>query len=512
LIASANMKKYLFLIAIAFLIMDAGYAQPEPVGVFDHHQDVGNPKLKGNVVYNEKDQTYTVSGAGANMWASADQFHFLWKKIKGDFIIQATIQFVGKGTDAHRKIGVIARDKLTTDSRYADACVHGDTLSSLQYRPGDGAATEQVTIKSHHPTHIELQRTGNTFTFSAASFGENYKSVSKELPMNEELYAGLFLCSHREDVMEKAIFSNVRIIVPADKGFRPYRDYIGSHIEVMDVETGLRKVLHSAPNSLQAPNWTPDGKDLIYNAEGLLYRYNLASGAISKLNTGFANQNNNDHVLSFDGKMMAISNHTGEKRTSTLYTLPVGGSDKPVQITSPDSGHSYLHSWTPDGKKLIFTGQRKGKYDIWSIDIATKKETALTDNETLDDGPEFTPDGKHIYFNSVRTGTMKLWRMRPDGSKQEQVTFDEYNDWFPHISPDGKWIVYISFPTDIDPTDHPFYKKVYLRIMPFSGGVPRTIGYIYGGQGSINVPSWSPDSKRVAFVSNSKYPLPSLGQ
>lgn len=506
------MKKHLFLIAIAVLMMDAGYAQLEPVGVFDHHQDVGNPKLKGSVVYNEKDQTYTVSGAGANMWATADQFHFLWKKIKGDFIIQATIQFVGKGTDAHRKIGVIARDQLTTDSRYADACVHGDTLSSLQYRPGDGVATEQVTIKAHHPTHIELQRTGNRFTFFAASFGENYKSVSKELPMNEEVYAGLFLCSHREHVMEKAIFSNVRIIIPADKGFRPYRDYIGSHIEVMDVETGLRKVLHSAPNSLQAPNWTPDGKDLIYNAEGFLYRYNLASGAISKLNTGFANQNNNDHVLSFDGKMMAISNHTGERRTSTLYTLPVGGSDKPVQITSPDSGHSYLHSWTPDGKKLIFTGQRKGKYDIWSIDIATKKETALTDNETLDDGPEFTPDGKYIYFNSVRTGTMKLWRMRPDGSKQEQVTFDEYNDWFPHISPDGKWILYVSFPTDIDPTDHPFYKKVYLRIMPFSGGVPRTIGYVYGGQGSINVPSWSPDSKRVAFVSNSKYPLPSLGQ
>src|SRR5688572_13254452 len=165
------MKKYLFLIAIAFLIMYAGYAQPGPVGVFDHHQDVGNPKLKGGVVYNEKDQTYTVSGAGINMWASADQFHFLWKKIKGDFIIQASIQFVGRGTDPHRKIGIIARDQLTTGSRYADACVHGDILSSLQYRTGDGAATEQVIVASHHPTHIEFQRSGNTFTFSAASFG-----------------------------------------------------------------------------------------------------------------------------------------------------------------------------------------------------------------------------------------------------------------------------------------------------------------------------------------------------
>lgn len=507
-----NLKKHFFITIIAvLLIAKFSKGQSEPVGIFDHHQDVGNPKLKGGVVYNEKDQTYTVSGAGANMWAAADQFHFLWKKIKGDFIIQANIQFIGKGTDPHRKIGIIARDQLTTDSRYADACVHGDILSSLQYRGSNGAQTEQVIVASHHPTHIEFQRTGNTFTFSAASFGENYKSVSKQLPMNDELYAGIFICSHREDVMEKAVFSNVRVIIPADSGFRPYRDYIGSHIEVMDVQTGLRKVLHSAPNSLQAPNWTPDGKDLIYNAEGLLYRYNLASGNISKLNTGFANQNNNDHVLSFDGKMIAISNHNGQRRISTLFTLPVTGSDKPTQITL-DTAHSYLHSWSPDGKKLIFTGQRKGKFDIWAIDIATKKETALTDNDVLDDGPEYTPDGKYIYFNSVRTGTMKIWRMRPDGSNQEQITLDEYNDWFPHISPDGKWMLYVSFPKDIDPNDHPFYKKVYLRIMPVSGGVPRTIAYIYGGQGTINVPSWSPDSKRVAFVSNSKYPLPALPQ
>jgi len=120
----------------------------------------------------------------------------------------------------------------------------------------------------------------------------------------------------------------------------------------------------------------------------------------------------------------------------------------------------------------------------------------------LDDGPEYTPDGKWIYFNSVRTGTMKLWRMKPDGSNQQQITFDEYNDWFPHISPDGKWIVYISFPKEINPADHPFYQKVYLRLMPVSGGVPKTIAYIFGGQGTINVPSWTPDSKQIAFVSN----------
>ena len=500
------MKTLLNIIFGSIFLLTAAFhssAQQNKVGLFDDHGDVGNPKLPGSVVYDPQLQQYTMQGAGSNMWAAADQFHFLWKKIKGDFIISATVKFIGKGTDNHRKIGIIARDKLTTDSRYADACVHGDELTSLQFRPTDGAQTDQVALSVFHPTDIELQRTGNTFTFSAAVFGENYKSVTKEIALNEEVYAGLFICSHRDSIIEKAVFTNVRIIIPAAKDFRPYRDYIGSHIETMDVQTGQRKILYSAPNSLQAPNWTVDNKYLIYNAEGLLYKYDLAKGSVDTLNTGFARSNNNDHVLSFDGKMMAISHHMGPKRISTIFTLPVTGSDKPVQITL-DTAHSYLHGWSPDGKKLVFTGQRKNQYDIWTVDIATKKETGLTNTPTLDDGPEYSPDGKWIYFNSARTGTMKLWRMKPDGSNQEQVTFDEYNDWFPHFSPDGKWIVYISFPKDIDPTDHPFYKKVYLRLMPASGGVPKTIAYVYGGQGTINTPSWSPDSKKIAFVSNTQ--------
>jgi TolB protein len=494
--------KHILLVAL-FVVSISAYSQ-NPVGIFENHQDIGDPKLKGSAVYNKEDQTYTMTGAGLNMWDKTDQFHFAWKKIKGDFIFRATVQFVGKGTFDHRKIGIIAREQLTPDSKYADACVHGDVLTALQYRASDGADTEQAVLSSYHPTEIELERIGNTWTFSAAPFGENYKSVTKELALNEELYVGLFICSHLEDVIETAIFSNVQIIIPAAKDFRPYRDYIGSHIEIMEVATGERKIIHSAPNSLQAPNWTPDNKYLIYNSEGLLYRYDLKDGSIIKLNTGFASQNNNDHVLSFDGKMMGISHHVGEKRTSTIFTLPVTGSDNPTKITDEASGHSYLHSWSPDGKQLIFTGQRNNNFDIYAVDVNTKKETRLTEDVSLDDGPEFTPDGKSIWFNSVRTGTMKLWKMKADGSNEEQVTFDEFNDWFPHFSPDGKTVLYVAFPKDIDPASHPFYKKIYLRIMPTAGGVPRNIAYIYGGQGTINVPSWSPDGKYIAFVSNSK--------
>ncbi|MBL7813952.1 MAG: TolB family protein [Saprospiraceae bacterium] len=487
-----------------FLFAQLMLTSQNSIGIFDNHEDIGNPIIKSVANYDVNTQTYTVEAAGANMWAKTDQFHFLWKKIKGDFIISATVQFIGKGVDPHRKMGIIARNELTTNSPYADACVHGDDLTSLQYRLTDTAVTSQVELSVFHPTHIELQRIGNKFTFSAAVFGENYKSVNKEMDLNESVFAGLFVCSHNANVVEKAIFSNVRIIIPAAKDFRPYRDYIGSHLEVMDVSTGQRKVLYSVPNSIQAPNWTTDGKTLIYNSEGKMYNFDLATNTPSLLKTGSVINNNNDHVISFDGKMLALSNHVGDKRISTLFTMPIGGSDNPTMITSPDSGHSYLHTWSPDGKKLIFTGQRNKQYDIWSIDIATKKEIQLTNTPTLDDSPEYTPDGKWIYFNSVRTGTMKLWRMKPNGSQQEQITFDEYNDWFPHFSPDGKWMIYLSYMPDINPAEHPWYKRVYIRIMPTSGGVARTIGYLYGGQGTINVPSWSPDSKKIAFVTNSK--------
>jgi len=496
------MLKRTLLLSFPLLLLLAANAQK--TGVFDGNEDVGDPVKKGSATYNAETQEYSMSCGGKNMWANNDQFRFLWRKIQGDFMISATVRFIGHGVDPHRKIGVIARNALTANSPYADACVHGDGLTSLQFRPQDTAQTAQVVLPSNGAVNIELQRIGNTFTFSAATPGENYKTAAKEVILNDEVYAGIFICSHNENVVEQAVFSNVRIIIPAAKDFRPYRDYIGSHIEVMDVQSGLRKILYSAPNSLQAPNWTRDGKNLIYNSEGLLYKYDLSTGSVSKLNTGIANQNNNDHVISFDGKQIALSNHVGEKRISTLFILPINGSDKPIQITSADSGHSYLHSWSTDGKKLIFTGQRKNQYDIWAVDIASKKETQLTNTPTLDDSPEFSPDGKWIYFNSVRTGTMKLWRMKPDGSDQEQVTFDEYNDWFPHFSPDGKWIVFLSFPKETNPTDHPWYQKIYLRLMPASGGVPKNIAYVYGGQGTINVPSWSPDSKRIAFVSNTQ--------
>jgi TolB protein len=487
---------------IGSLTMNRVLAQ-SALGIFAGSTDVGQPKLAGSTKYDPTTQRYTLTGAGTNMWDSRDEFQFAWKKLTGDFIIQAQVEFIGAGTDPHRKVGVIIRNSLDEDSPYTDVAIHGDGLTSLQYRKTPGAVTEQIQASLTHADVVQLERTGNTYTMSVARFGEEFVTARiDDLDLGDDVYAGLFMCSHNADVVEEATFTNVRIIVPAPQSFVPYQDYIGSNLEVMDVNTGERQILHQGPDSLQAPNWTRDGKALIYNHNGKLYRFDLASREIAEIDTDFATSNNNDHVLSFDGDMLAISHHPAEHgRNSVIYTVPTTGG-KPKQITSGEH-HSYLHGWSPDAKWLVFTGGRNDNYDIYKIPSEDGEEVRLTTYEGLDDGPEYSPDGQTIYFNSMRSRKMQIWRMSADGSEQRQVTDDQYNNWFPHVSPDGKWIVYIAFPPDIDPADHPFYKHVMLRLMPAEGGPAKVIAYLYGGQGTINVPSWSPDGKQIAFVSNS---------
>jgi TolB protein len=477
------------------------------VGDFESAADVGSPKIAGSAAYNPISQDYTLAAAGTNMWAQRDEFQFVSRKMTGDFILQARVQFLGKGVDPHRKAGLIIRATMEADSPYVDAVVHGDGLTSLQFRRTKGGATEQTQFQIKAADALQLERRGSRFIMSAAVFGDPYATTElADLTLPDDVFAGLALCSHNPDVVERAVFSNVRIVRPAPANFTPYRDYIGSVLETIDVATGARRVLRRSDEPFEAPNWTRDGAALIYNISGRgenrgkLVRYDLATGQPTTIDTTPNNRNNNDHVLSFDGTMLAISDQS--QGGSAVYTVPVGGGT-PKRIT-PNTP-SYLHSWSPDGSTLIYTGGRSGEFDIYAIaSDGNGAERKLTDFKGLDDGPEYSPDGKYIYFNSVRSGSMQIWRMKPDGAGPEQVTDDGWHNWFPHLSPDGQWIAFISFPKEVDAADHPYYKHVMVRVMPAAGGAARTIAYVYGGQGTINVPSWSPDNRMLAFVSNSR--------
>jgi len=497
-----------FTLALSLALFGDVVSAQSPVGIFDAQTDIGRGRVSGSASYDSQRQAYLVAGSGQNMWNDRDDFHFVWKRMTGNFILSTRARFIGAGIEEHRKIGWTIRPSLETNSAHVTATLHGNGLMSLQFRRTTGGMTEEAKSRDSlqgPDAVLQLERRDGVYVMSVARFGDTL--VTQELAgvsLPDTVYVGLFVCAHNDTVVERAAFSNVRITTPAKRDFVPYRDYIGSNLEILDVVTGSATIVHQYRGSFQAPNWTRDGKALIYAQEGRLYRFDLSSRSAELINTGFATRNNNDHVLSADGRMMGISHHAVEDSgASIIYTLPATGGT-PTRVTA--RGPSYLHGWSPDGRWLVYTGQRSGEFDIYKILVAGADEIRLTSAPGLDDGPEFTPDGAYIYFNSSRSGLMQIWRMRPDGSGQQQVTNDGFNNWFPHISPDGKWMVYISFPPAVAADDHPFYKHVLLRLMPVGGGPARVIAYVYGGQGTINVPSWSPDGKRLAFVSNSTMP------
>jgi RimJ/RimL family protein N-acetyltransferase len=475
------------------------------IGVLDAQSDIGTAKA-GSGRFDREQQTYLVEGSGRNMWADSDAFHFVWKKMSGNFILSARAHFIGQGVEPHRKLGWTIRPSLSANAAHVTAALHGNGLASLQFRRATSDSTGELKSPDslsdrNADAIIQLERRDGVYLMSVARFGDTL--VTRQLTdvkLPDTVYVGLFVCAHNDTAVERAMFSNVRITVPAKADLVPYHDYLGSNLEILDVGSGNATIVSQYRGSFQAPNWTPDGKALIYNQEGRLYRFDLSSRAAAPINTGFATRNNNDHVLSFDGRTLGISNHAPEDSgASIIYTVPVTGGT-PKRITA--KGPSYLHGWSPDGRWLVYTGERNKEFDIYRISTNGGDEIRLTNTPGLDDGPEYSPDGEHIYFNSVRSGRMQIWRMRPDGTDLRQVTDDGFNNWFPHISPDGKWIAFISFPQDVPADDHPFYKHVMIRMMSAGGGPARVIAYLYGGQGTINVPSWSPDGKRLAFVSN----------
>lgn len=491
---------------MGFYFLPAPVFAQQAIGIFQAQSDIGPATKHGHGTYIEQTQQYIISGAGYNVWFDHDEFHYVYRKIKGDFILYCKADLAGfTGIEQHRKVGIMARKSLDGNSAQVNAVIHGDGLTSLQYRKTAGAMTDEIKASVTHADIIQLERKGSVYTMRVAKFGEQFVTTEvSDLNLGDEVYIGLFAASHNADVNETGIFSNVRLTVPY-AGIADFRTpmTLGSNLESLEVASGNREILYTVPYSIQGPNWTKDGQHIVFNDnKGLMSAYSLSEHSATVINTGTVKNNNNDHVLSFDGKMIGLSSGVNALGGSIIYTVPLGGGI-PFQVTP--KGPSYLHGWSPDGKYMVFCGERDGNFDIYRVPAKGGKEERLTTFNGLDDGPEYSPDGKFIYFNSVRSGLMQIWRMNADGSNQQPVTNDNLNNWFAHISPDGKSMVFISFlKEEVEPGRHPPYKHVYICTMPVSGGKPKVIAYLYGGQGSMNTPSWSPDGKKIAFVSNTE--------
>lgn len=267
-----------------------------------------------------------------------------------------------------------------------------------------------------------------------------------------------------------------------------------SEVCTYHLASGEVRLVHRTEQLVEAPNWTPDGLALIINGDGKLYRLTLADPKPLEIDTGFARAINNDHGVSPDGTLIAISDEN-EHGASCIYTLPIeGGTPRKVLSATP----SYWHGWSPDGQQLAYVAKRGTSFQVFTIAVGGGEEFQVTRGFDHCDGPDYSADGGWIWFNGERNGSVQLWRIRPDGSDLEQMTDDERVNWFPHPSPDGQHVVYLAYENGVK--GHPRSQQVELRLMPVPGGKPRTLLKLFGGQGTINAPSWAPDSSAFAFV------------
>ena len=498
-----SVQSWSVMVSICLVAFSCGAQTVQPLGMFEGHNDVGTVLHPGSVEFDAAKQTYTISGSGENMWFAADAFQFVWKKMSGDVTLTADISFLTKTGNPHKKAALMVRQSLDADSVYADVAVHASGLTSLQFRDEKGAITREVQSNQSAPKRLRIARRGD---YIYMSLGDDLQPAGGwlRIPLRGPFYVGLGVCSHDKDALETAVFSNVELNQPAMAKGEPV---LYSTLETVAVASADRRVAYLAKGRFEAPNWSRDGSYFLFNRDGHIEKLPISSEQPSVIDTGFANRCNNDHGTSPDGTQLAISDNSQGDKESMVYLLPVGGGT-PRRMT--EKSPSYWHGWSPDGKTLAFVGQRSGEFDIYTIPAAGGEETRLTIAKGLDDGPEYSPDGKYIYFNSERTGHMQIWRMQADGSDQEQVFSDELNNWFPHISPDGQWMVFLTYGADVK--GHPENRDVMLRLMSLADKKITVLAKLFGGQGTINVPSWSPDSKQVAFVSYMMVPAEDAGK
>ena len=496
-----------FLSVFLTLLAGAPVVAQTPIGIFESETDIGTLLHPGASEYDAAKKTYTLTGSGDNMWATEDDFHFVWKKVTGDVTITADVAFATTTGNAHKKGVLMIRRSLDPDSDYVDAALHLAGLTSIQSRDTKGATTREVQSYMSAPKKLRLVKRGNYFfLYVAGADGVFHLSGgSMELALNEPFYVGLGACAHDKDATEKVVFSNVDLVAGPLAAGSPK---LFSTLEAVPVQSTDRRAVYVAEGRLEAPIWTKDGKTLLFGSNGHIMKIPVAGGTPEPLKTGIEHIGTH-HAVSPDGTKLAITEE--QKGKAGIYVVPVeGGGAKSVTKLSP----SWFQAWSPDGKTILFTGRRKigkiekltapvfvadNKLEMFTIPVkGGALETPLNAGEG--DNPVYSPDGKYIYFESARgDGTRQVWRMLADGTKPEQVTNDEFVNVHPHVSPDGTQVAFLSFAKAVSGADGD--KDCKIRTMLLSDHTIRIVSNLFGGEGTFDSNPWSADSKSLSYVS-----------
>jgi len=489
----------------------AGVAEPGTLGIFESQSDIGIVKPAGAASFDAASGVYSIASSGANLWAATDGFHMVWGKVSGDLSLTADVELETASAESspHRKALVIFRQTLDPDSMYADVAVHGSGLTALQYRQTKGDTTQDIEFDLEAPKTVRLEKRGDTITVLVSRKGEplHQAGASIRLHFAEPFYAGLGVCAHQDGAVEKVRFSHVELKpLPALAGSAPMALY--STLKTISIDNSARRaiVVLTGKGQIQAPNWSRDGKTLIFTRDGRLWTVPAEGGEATAIDTGSATNCSGSHGLSPDGKWLAMTCVTKDNPGWRVYVIPSNGGTPRTVTENPDS---WFHSWSPDGKTILFVRPANGSLNFFAIPAEGGAERALTTGTGTNDDPDFSADGQFIYFNSDRAGGMQIFRMRPDGSQVEQMTFDERRNWTAHPSPDGKTVLLLSYASDV--TGHPANKDVTLRILDVPTGKVRDLVEIVGGSGTDNVPNWAPDGTHFAFVSYQMLPAEDKG-
>jgi hypothetical protein len=484
----------------------AGTGQQGALGIFESQTDIGKVNPPGTVSFDAASGTYTVASAGWDLWAANDAFHMVWKKVSGDVALTADIELGQRlaATQPNRKAFVMFRQTLDPDSMYADAPVHGTGETALQERRTKGDTTQDIYFDLGAPKTVRLEKRGDTITLFVSMKGEplHQSGASIKLHFAEPFYAGLGVCSHRDGAPETATFSHVELTqlsAPAN----PASMALYSTLKTIDIRNDYRRahVVLTGKGQMEAPVWSKDGKTLIFDRDGKLWSVPVTGGEAAAIDLGEGARCGGSHGLSPDGKWLAATCNMPGNPGWRVYVVPLAGGTPRMVTTNPDS---WFHSWSLDGKTILFVRPANGSFNINAIPAEGGEEHALTTGTGTNDDPDFSPDGKYIYFNSDRAGGIQIFRMQPDGSHVEQMTSDDRRNWTAHPSPDGKSVLILSYASDV--TGHPANKDVELRILDPETKKVRDLVEIVGGSGTDNVNNWAPDGTHFAFVSYQMLP------